>query len=323
MTIDCDVHPGIQEGINPALKYMTVAWRERLATLAGNIECRGAPADEILKLCLRSDGDQALLVPLVRLNAWSDVLLASVVAGAINDYFATEWLPMDPRLRLAIVLPAQSPSHAEEEILKHASNPQISAATIPLLSTLLGDAEYQRVFAAAEDNGMAMVLHPTGAEGLYSGAPELAGGHNFTVSERRILVPQIAQANLNSLICQGVFERFPKLQVIFSGFGVGWLMPLMWRMDMDWRRLRIETPWVKRLPSEYVLSNVFVTVRGPEQLNEELAATSGLAAKLETRALFGSHHGADRSTRDAGSRDGNFGAAEQLAFRSAPVIRPA
>jgi uncharacterized protein len=321
LSIDCDVHPGINEGINPALKYMTVPWRERLATLAGNIECRGAALESIRSSCLHEPADQAVLVPLIRLNAWSDMLMASVVAGAINDYFVAEWLPADPRLRLAILLPGQSPSHACEEIRKHASNPQVTAAMIPLLSTLLGHAQYQPVFAALESSELPLVLHPTGAEGLYSGAPELAGGHNFTVAERRILVPQIAQANLNSMICQGVFERFPKLHVIFSGFDVGWLMPLMWRMDMDWRRLRIETPWVRRLPSEYVASNVFVTLQGSEQLYDELAATSGVAEKLKSRTLFGSHFGAVTTAPHDGIQVGKFRAAEESAFRSAPIAQ--
>lgn len=317
--MDCDVHPGIPDGIKPALRYMTIPWRERLAALSGSIECRGAAAKDVIANVLPTESDQALLVPLVRLNAWSDALMASVVASAINDYFVNEWLPLDSRFRLALVLPPQSPSHTCEEIRKHASNPQVKAATIPLLSILLGDAQYQPVFAALEENDLPLVVHPTGAEGLYSGAPELAGGHTFARSERRILVPQIAQSNLNSMICQGVFERFPKARVIFSGFGAGWLTPLIWRMDMDWRRLRIETPWVKRLPSDYVVSNVFVTVTGSHEIDEAFPAKSALAERLRAKMLFGSHYDRADETRSQSSRHPDMRSAEALAFSTVPA----
>jgi predicted TIM-barrel fold metal-dependent hydrolase len=271
---------------------MSQPWQERLSTLAEAIECPGAPMEEITADWLGSDQEaEALLVPMVRLNAWSDALLAGAVAQAANEYFIREWLSLDERLRLAILLPAQSPAVAADEIRRHGANPQVIAAVMPLINTLLGDSYYQTIYEAAQDADLTLVVHPTGAEGVYLGAPALAGGTSFSAGERSVLVYQVAQANLNSLVLQGVFHRFPRLRFLFSGFGFGWLPPLLWRMDMDWRRLRIETPWVAKLPTDYVLEHVWLTISAIEELKAGFAFESKALSQLRERTVFGSHYG--------------------------------
>ncbi len=43
---------------------------------------------------------------------------------------------------------------------------------------------------------------------------------------------------------------------MFVEGGVAWLPAMLWRMDAYWKALRIEVPWVRRKPSEYVLDHV-------------------------------------------------------------------
>ena len=68
--------------------------------------------------------------------------------------------------------------------------------------------------------------------------------------------PQIAMAHTVSFICEGVFEKFPDFRVLFIEHDVFWVPGLMWHMDSDWKGLRDYTPWVKRLPSEYLRQHI-------------------------------------------------------------------
>ena len=42
----------------------------------------------------------------------------------------------------------------------------------------------------------------------------------------------------------------------FLECGIGWLPSFLWQMDSDWKAVRYQTPWVKKLPSEYVQEHV-------------------------------------------------------------------
>jgi predicted TIM-barrel fold metal-dependent hydrolase len=89
-----------------------------------------------------------------------------------------------------------------------------------------------------------------------------------------------------SLILEGVFEKFPKLKVVMIEGGLCWAASMAWRMDNHWKKLRSENPLLKRLPSEYMRSNVWFTT----QPIEEPEPRSQLAETLDwigwDRVLF-------------------------------------
>jgi predicted TIM-barrel fold metal-dependent hydrolase len=64
------------------------------------------------------------------------------------------------------------------------------------------------------------------------------------------------QNQVTSLVCNGLFDRYPDLKVVFLESGVGWVTPFLWRFDQQYRELRSEIPWVKRLPSERIADHV-------------------------------------------------------------------
>ena len=85
--------------------------------------------------------------------------------------------------------------------------------------------------------------------------------------ERHMLLPQATMAQLISLICNGVFDKFPSLRFLFMEAGFSWLPHVMWRFDREYKSLRQEVPWVKRKPSEYIRERVCLTTQPTEDLS--------------------------------------------------------
>ena len=72
---------------------------------------------------------------------------------------------------------------------------------------------------------------------------------------------QVFQAQVLSLIAEGVFDQFPDLRVALIESGVTWMPSLMWRFDKEWRGLRGLTPWVKQPPSAYIRQHMRMTLQ--------------------------------------------------------------
>jgi predicted TIM-barrel fold metal-dependent hydrolase len=72
---------------------------------------------------------------------------------------------------------------------------------------------------------------------------------------------QAFQTQLTSLICEGVFSRFPALKVVLLESGVTWLPSYLWRLTKTRVGLRMEIPWVNRPPTEIVRDNVRLSLQ--------------------------------------------------------------
>ena len=91
---------------------------------------------------------------------------------------------------------------------------------------------------------------------------ESAGGNSATMLERYAAsFGAPGMHHLSSMITQGLFGRFPTLQVALLEFGFTWLPALMWRLDSLYDELRIECPWVTELPSETARRHVKITTQ--------------------------------------------------------------
>lgn len=178
---------------------------------------------------------------------------ASAMAQAVNDWQARTWLAVDERFRGSIVVPTQSPEQAANEIERLAHNPGFVQVLLPTFTDVpLGKRFYWPIYDAASRHRLPVGVHPA-VGGLNPLTP--IGWSSYYI-EDYAAAALAHQSQLLSLICEGVFEKYPRLLVVLLESGVTWLPSLMWRLDKNWKGLRREIPWVDRPPSELVSDHV-------------------------------------------------------------------
>jgi uncharacterized protein len=198
-------------------------------------------------------------------DAYQDANAGQAYVSAVNNYFIENWLPVDRRFVLALQLLTRDPEGSVREIKRHQGKPGVAAIFMPLTNLLMGDRFYHPIYRAAQEYELPIVIHPFGAEGNSLAGPVLAGGVPATYLERHVGLTQVGQANMSSLILNGVFDKFPRLRIVFAELGFTWAAPLVWRLDRDWKRMREETPAVKKFPSEYFVERIRFTTQPMEE----------------------------------------------------------
>ncbi|WP_424139767.1 amidohydrolase family protein [Roseomonas chloroacetimidivorans] len=293
--IDCDVHPMLAEGLSGLYPYMPEPWVERFrrkeaahaaagltmryAHPNGRVVRQDAATDQgglggtdphfLIKDLIEAQNISTVVLNSLQSGAWCAVLSSAdesiVIASACNEYYIDRWLPVDDRLTYAPVVPSQDPAAAAAEIRRVGGHRQVTAVAVPALPILFGNRYWWPIFEAAQEMDLPILLHVTGAEGVFAGAPMPAAGLPDTYIERYVTLSQHAESNLNSMIMNGLFERFPRLRVLFVEYGFVWPIPALLRMDRLWRGLRHEVPWVKKSPIDYVNEHVWFTTQPIEE----------------------------------------------------------
>lgn len=285
--VDCDVHPLVNNAIGDVLPYMDRAWRRRFelkgeATLDGFISYRftnvhaghglrpeavppggGAPASDPEYLAAHHLDAGGIDVAI--LNNLQIMMLATVQAGpdeslvlcrAYNDFFLENWVPVDDRFRLGIVVSPHDPVRSAEEIRRVGGHPRVVAVYLPQIWTGLGSRHFDPIYAAATEHDLPVVVHPTTNEFSHQGTTVNPTGYPECYTESYANFPLVGWGHLSSLIFSGAFERFPGLRVAIVELGSMWAGPALWRLDKAWQSNRIEVPWVRRRPSEYAREHV-------------------------------------------------------------------
>ena len=150
-----------------------------------------------------------------------------------------------------------------------------------------GNRFYHPIWEACERHGLVIGIHP-GNEGAGMAGPPTGVGYPTYYIETRMARPQMAMAHAVSFIAEGVFEKFPGLKVLIDECDQFWAVGLMWHMDADWKSLRDQTPWLKRLPSEYFRGHIRVGTQPmlEPETNEPVLDDAGRAARRRDACLF-------------------------------------
>jgi uncharacterized protein len=183
---------------------------------------------------------------------------AAAIAAAYNDWLIENWLQKDDRLRGSVTVAAQDPWAAAREIDRVGADPRFVQVILPASTRdVFARAFYAPIFAAAVRNGLALAFHHTNATETAIGLPPY-------YIEWHTAVSQSWQSQLIGLVCHGVFDEYPDLRVIMVESSWTWVPSTMWRLDHNYRSLRREVPWVKRMPSEYIRDQVRFTTQPME-----------------------------------------------------------
>lgn len=194
-------------------------------------------------------------------------------ARAYNDWLAAEWLAADERLYGSVHVMSQVPDEAAREIDRWGEHPRMVQVVLPARGGEgFGLEGYRPIFRAAARHDLVVALVPGASTATAIGFPEsLAEWHAGRV--------QSFMGQVLSLVFSGLFDEHPELRVVVVGGGWTWVPYLMWTMDSNYRPLRAEVPWLRRLPSEHVPGHLSFTATPfpPDVPGEHLVEMVGMA----------------------------------------------
>jgi predicted TIM-barrel fold metal-dependent hydrolase len=93
------------------------------------------------------------------------------------------------------------------------------------------------------------------------------------------------QTQVASLICEGVFSKFPNLKVVLIESGVTWFPAFMWRLNKFWHGMRTEVPWVDRPPIDIAKAHFRLTTQ-PFDVPEDKVVISKIIDHLQSDRLL-------------------------------------
>ena len=123
------------------------------------------------------------------------------------------------------------------------------------------DPAYDPLYAAVQDLAVPLVFHET------TGDPNTAGAERYGIrTSSRYAFNHVISHSFEqmfaamSVICGGVLERFPRLQVMFAEAGCGWVPYWLARLDShhEHRVMGKQMP-IRMKPSEYFRRQCYVT----------------------------------------------------------------
>ena len=159
--------------------------------------------------------------------------MAAAFCRATNDWICDEWLNRDPRLRASITIAAHNTELAVAEIERRADDFRFVQVLMLVSGEMtLGRRQLWPIYQLAERLGLAIGIH---AGSAYRYAPTAAGWPSYYV-EDYIAQSCAFESQLQSMISEGVFAKFPNLKVVAIESGMTWLQRIYLACGQDMER---------------------------------------------------------------------------------------
>lgn len=194
------------------------------------------------------------------MHGWYE--MATALATAYNNWQIENWLEKDNRLYGSVHIAAQDPQAAVREIHRVGDHPKMVQVLLPMDDFLWGDPYYHPIFEAAQQHDLMIAMH-------HNEPPVHFGKFPRYFIEWHTLIPTVHMMQVTNMVFNGVFEKYPHLKLLMVEGGFSFVPHLMRKMDQQYRDLRHEVPWIKRMPSDILREHVRFTTQPMEEMNRK------------------------------------------------------
>ena len=258
--------------------------REEPLLLKARTDCR----PEVYLEAMNLEGvDVAILMPtlMLGLSAMDDVDPQHMAALCrVYNNWAHAFTRDDPeRFKFWAWVPRQDATLAAHEARRCVEELGAVGAAMPSAAVngnLLSDESFAPLWAELQRLNVPLGLHPAGGRVRDDVRARFRGHRRTGVMQRAIARQFYAGASVTELILGGVFDDFPRLQVVVMEAGVSWLPWLLWWMDEQWEMFAPDVDYALALgPRDYFTRNMWAVVDCSEDI-ARYAIDYGLGERL-------------------------------------------
>jgi gamma-resorcylate decarboxylase len=195
-----------------------------------------------------------------------DAKKANEIARKANDYLAEQVQKRPDRFQALAALPLQDPDMAAKELQRCVKDLGMVGALVngfsqvgdPNTIAYLDEQQYWPFWSVCDELDVPFYLHPRNP---LPGAIAAYEGHNWLLGPNWAFHAETAVHALR-LIGSGLFDEFPKLQIILGHLGEG-IPAYLWRIDHrnDWMKARHRYP-ARKWVADYFRDNFVLTTSG-------------------------------------------------------------
>ena len=183
----------------------------------------------------------------------------TALARQINDEVAEAVRKYPDRFSAFAAIAPQDPGSAAEELDRAVKDLGLKGAVVNshIRGEYLDDPKFWIIFEEAEKLGVPIYLHPK------QPSPDMIQPYLTYPALANAMWGFAAEVSLHAvrLICSGVFDQYPGVNVILGHLGEAipfWL----WRLDNHWEKEGKRSLPAKKKPSHYFKNNFLVTTSG-------------------------------------------------------------
>jgi predicted TIM-barrel fold metal-dependent hydrolase len=218
--------------------------------------------------------DVAVLFPTLGmfLGGLKDIRLAEETSIAYNNWLADYCSANPRRLKGCAHVPLQDVPTAVREMRRAVTELGMVGVYLrpnPYSRRNWDDPEYYPFWEAVEELNVFVGFHEGASGAMPIAAVDRYEEYSKTAYNHLIchIVSHPFEQQLTSLtlICGGVFEKFPGLKVALLESGVGWMPYWLERMDRDFEHLGWYAPFLKMKPSQYFKRHCLVSCDPDEE----------------------------------------------------------